>query len=87
MSVPLRCYECGRFLGPYTQFIDKARTALVRKQVYANETKTSDYVPSKVAFDSTITPEMGSVYNLLGINNICCRTHLTSRTDLDRLYK
>lgn len=86
MTSFIRCPECGYCIGKYMEFIDAAKQAVYEKEVFSSD-KYSSYSPEKMVFDASVTPSLECLFDAVGIDNPCCRMHITSKTNFNKLYK
>ena len=84
MSSFIRCPECGFCYAKYADFIDRARLVMFDKKIYGENSKYKDYDPEKLILCANITPSMKELFDALHIKNVCCRMHLTAKTNLDK---
>jgi DNA-directed RNA polymerase subunit N (RpoN/RPB10) len=40
-----------------------------------------------MVFDASVTPSLECLFDAVGIDNPCCRMHITSKTNFNKLYK
>ena len=78
MTSYIRCPSCAFCIGPYYEFVDHARQSLYKK--------LPNNDPEKFVFNN-LTPSLEPIFEAIGIKNRCCRMHLLSRTEFDRIYK
>jgi len=67
------------------EFVDKAKDALFKEHIF-NNTSYAQYHPDKINFNANITPTLEPIFDALEIKNRCCRMHLMTKTDFDRIY-
>jgi len=87
MASYIRCPECGFCIGKYMEFIDEAKKAMTEEVVFDKNSTYADYDPEKIIFKPSVVPELGPIFDVLGIRNRCCRIRLTTKTDFDKRYK
>lgn len=85
MAAYIRCPECAFCIGKYAKFFDKAKQALYKEHIENSSYK--DYDPEKMVFNPEITPSLENLFDELGIKNRCCRMHLVTKTEFDKIYK
>lgn len=86
MSTFIRCPECGFCIGKYVDFIDKAKHAIYEEKVF-NSKEYKAFDPEKMVFNSNITPSLQGLFDAVGIDNRCCRMHIVSKTNFNKLYR
>ncbi len=82
-----RCPECAFTIGKYIEFIDAAKQAIYKEKIFNKSSKYAEYDPEKMIFNSNITPNIEKLYDACGIENRCCRMHISSKTEFDKEYK
>ena len=87
MASFIRCPECGFCIGMYIKFVDEAKAALYKEKVYNKDSEYAKYDPEKLYFKPNVMPTLGPVFDCLGINNRCCRMHILTKTEFDKMYK
>lgn len=77
MIIPIKCFTCGTVLADKYRFyqaevrrIKLAKGLNVEKVVYLSKNNVEK------------TPE-GEVLDTLGLNNVCCRRHMLTHTDIE----
>jgi hypothetical protein len=79
------CPSCGFAIGPYYQFFDAARAALI-SEFMANNEKYKNYDPSKIYLSSDVDISYEPIFDVLQLNP-CCRIKISTRIDFCKLYK
>ncbi len=87
MTSYIRCPECAKCIGIYAEFVTKAKNAIYDNEIFNDKSKEKNYDPEKIVFNSNITPNLENIFDLLQITNRCCRIHLMSSTEFDKIYK
>ncbi len=87
MSEFIRCPECSFCIGLYSEFVEKAKQAIYASVLFNEKSQYKDYDPDKMAFNSSIMPDLEPLFTSLNIKNRCCRMHLTTKNNFDKLYK
>jgi hypothetical protein len=87
MATYIRCPECSFCIGKYADFVDRAKQAIYNDAIFRSNSKYAEYDPEKMVFNPQIVPSLEIVWNALNIKNRCCRQHLLSKTEFDKMYK
>jgi len=83
----IRCPSCGRCIATYIEFFNKAKHAYYTEVLYGNDSDLKDFDPEKLALNPGSTPPLEELLNAIGIKNRCCRIHIMTTMDFDKLYK
>lgn len=83
----IRCPSCCACLGYYEEFIMHARHALYMNLLFEKGAPHMDIDPHKVDFKPGLAPPLEPIFDALNITNRCCRLHITTRKEVDEIYK
>ncbi len=73
MIVPVRCPSCGMPIGQVEPVFIELQKEKMKKTL-----EEYDTLPSKASANLNIEADCEDIFNLLIINNLCCRMHIMS---------
>lgn len=76
-----RCPECGKLIGVFQVFFQKAKEAIYQEEVFQDGAEYSEHAPEKLQFLEGVLPNLSALFKALGIKNVCCQTHIGTHTD------
>lgn len=77
----IRCPECSFVIGSYAEFIEKAKHAYYKEELFENKNH-SNITPDKMFFNNDLSPSIEFIFDAVGIKNRCCRMHLNNKTKI-----
>ena len=87
MAQFITCPSCSFCFAPYMEFFDLARQSKYREEVFGKDSAIKDYDPEKLALNPGTTSALEPIFNVLKIQNRCCRMRMLTKMELDKLYK
>jgi DNA-directed RNA polymerase subunit N (RpoN/RPB10) len=84
MASFIRCPECANCLGIYVDFVHEAKNKIYQKEVFE---KHSDYDPEKLCIKPDILPDLSELLDALELKNTCCRMHILTKVNIDKIYE
>lgn len=79
----VRCPSCNKSIGEFYILYHAMRKQKLKKTI-----ESKNIVPSKLVFDETIQEDCLDIFDILGIERICCRAKLsTVKRFNDTLYE
>ena len=81
MSGYLLCPSCGNCLGEHYEFINAVKTG------YYKSIKVAEKIDiGKIDICPDIAKPIGFILDAVGLDLICCRTHVLGATNFNKIY-